>query len=189
MTGLYLETLILAFALSADCFGVGVAAGIKFGKPRQVFRLSWHFGLFQSLMCGIGLWAGAILLSFIQHWDHWLACVLLSAIGFKMIKEASEEDDDKTKLVHDITKGFSLVLLSISVSIDALAAGIGLAASHAPAIFAVLTIGIVSSLVTLAAMVFAKRFSHYLGKRVEMIGGVILIIIGVKIVLEHLQII
>ncbi|MBC8277107.1 MAG: manganese efflux pump, partial [FCB group bacterium] len=119
----YYELAILALALAIDAFSVGSAVGLTCHRPRQIFRLSWHFGLFQALMPLIGALAGSLMMVVIQGWDHWVAFFILLGLGIKMIAGAFKKEEENTRPV-DLTKGWSLISLSIAVSIDALAAGI-----------------------------------------------------------------
>jgi manganese efflux pump family protein len=176
-----LEVFLLSLALAADAFSVGTAVGLKHREPRQIFRLSFHFGLFQSLMSLAGFAAGSVFIHLISAWDHWLAFFLLGFIGVRMIISALAEDQSRSEI--DLTKGFSLVGLSLAVSIDALAAGVGLAAVNVSAGMAISTIGIVSALATLTAMLIADKVGQKLGKYSELIAGIVLILLGVRILI------
>jgi manganese efflux pump family protein len=180
----FVEILLLALALSADAFTVGAAVGQCHRSPRQVFRLSFHFGLFQSLMSLAGALAGTFLVSYVESVDHWIAFGLLAFVGAKMIYESFHEDGDGERA--DLTRGLSLVGLSLAVSIDALAAGIGLAAAKAPLVLAVAVIGAVSAAATLLAMLLACRIPASAAKRAEFVAGLVLIALGAKILWDHL---
>ncbi|MBU0509905.1 manganese efflux pump MntP family protein [bacterium] len=182
-----LEIFILAFALSADAFSVGAAVGIRCRSAKQVFRLSFHFGLFQSLMSWGGALVGSLFLVHIQRYDHWVACALLVLIGGRMIYLA-RHDSGQQLARADITRGLPLIGLSLVVSLDALAAGVTLPAVEAPLMAAVLTIGVVSALATLIAMLLAGRISAALGRRCETVAGLVLIFLGLYIPIEHMDI-
>ena len=173
------EIFILAFALAADAFSVGAAVGLTHRKPRQIFRLSWHFGLFQALMPLIGAILGNLILDYIKAVDHWVAFILLSAIGIKMIYESTQSDTKPA--TADLTKGLFLILLSTGVSIDAFAAGISLSVLKAPLALSLTIIGIVAGLSTLCAMVIAHRINALIGKKSELTAGIVLILLGVRI--------
>ena len=178
----------IAIGLAMDAFAVSIAAGLtlKTVDARQTFRLAWHFGLFQALMPIIGWLAGLS----IEHWiapvDHWIAFGLLAAIGGKMIYEALKDADDDEVRRGDPTKGWSLVLLSIATSIDALAVGLSLALLGVSIWWPAVVIGLVAGAFTVVGMQLGKRFGALLGRRMEVIGGIVLIAIGVKILFEHL---
>jgi len=181
----YLEITLLALALAADAFTVGSVVGLNNRSVRQVFRLSFHFGLFQALMPLIGYYVGSLFLSLMESWDHWIIFTILTMLGIKMIVGASKKNVHSKRII-DLTKGKNLIGLSLAVSIDAFAAGISLTVSQASLFLSVIIIGIVSSLATLVAMVLAKLVAGRIGNRGEIIGGLVLIGLGVKILLEHL---
>jgi putative Mn2+ efflux pump MntP len=180
-----LPTLVLiAFALGIDAFAVSLSAGAYLirADARQIFRLSFHFGLFQFMMPILGWLAGAELAQVIRDLDHWVAFGLLALIGGKMIKESLQETE---RLKNDVTRGWSLVALSIATSIDALAVGFSLSLIGARIVFPAVLIGVVASLMSLVGVRLGERVSGIFGRRVEFIGGVVLILIGLRIVVEH----
>ncbi|MFZ5433588.1 MAG: manganese efflux pump MntP family protein [Calditrichota bacterium] len=181
----YLEIFLLALALSADAFTVGAGLGLRYGKARQVFRLSFHFGLFQALMTWVGALAGALFLTYVERIDHWIAFGLLVLVGGRMIYLA--RGDHAHRLAEtDLTRGFSLVGLSVAVSIDALAAGVSLPAVEAPIFASGLIIGTVAATATLLAMRLSERISELFGKRCEIAAGLVLIGLGFYILYEHM---
>jgi putative Mn2+ efflux pump MntP len=176
----------IALALAMDAFAVALAVGVAVAPltGRHLFRLGWHFGLFQAMMPVIGWLAGVTLQQHIETIDHWLAFGLLSFVGGKMIYEAFRETDEP-KRAGDPTRGMSLVVLSLATSIDALAVGLSLGVLGVSIWFPAAIIGLIAGLLTLIGMLLGQRAGDLLGKRVEVFGGFILIGIGVKIVLEH----
>jgi manganese efflux pump family protein len=180
-----LEIFLLAIALAADAFTVGTTVGVRHCGPHQLFRLSFHFGLFQSLMALAGAMAGNLFVRYMHSLDHWIVCAVLVFIGAHMIRNAWAGDTEKLADI-DLTRGFSLIGLSVSVSIDALAAGVGLSAAKAPLWTAVAVIGIVSALATLLAMLLAGHVKALVGKYCEMAAGVVLIGLGVWTVITHI---
>lgn len=180
----FVEIIVLALALAVDAFSVGAAVGLTHRQPRQIFRLSWHFGLFQSLMPLVGALAGTLLERFVEPWDHWLAFGLLAFIGGRMIYGALRGDD--RRFDRDLTRGLSLIALSLAVSIDALAAGFTLALEDAPIVVPVIVIGVVAAGLTAVGMLIAGRISDRLGKSCEIGAGVVLIGLGAKILVEAL---
>lgn len=179
-----LELFLLALALAVDAFTVGASIALSHRHPRQVFRLSFHFGLFQALFALCGLLLGAVLFSFISVLDHWLAFGLLLFIGLRMLRNGNETR--KRGEQADLTRGFSLMILSAAVSIDAFAAGVGLAAMSQRPQVAVLMIGLVSGLATWMAFRITGPLHEWLGKRGEKAAGLVLIALGLKILIEHL---
>ena len=182
-----LTLLGIALGLAMDAFAVAIGAGLQLcgATPRQTFRLAWHFGLFQAFMPIIGWLAGRTVSEYIEPVDHWIAFGLLAFIGGKMICEAFHHDEDAE--VCDPTKGWRLVMLSIATSIDALAVGLSLALLDVSIWWPALVIGVVAGVLTVVGMELGKRFGALLGRRMEIVGGIILIGIGVKILIEHLS--
>ena len=183
----FLTILGIAIGLGMDAFAVSIAVGTRLERlrVRPVFRLSFHFGLFQFLMPILGWLAGSRVQYLIENFDHWVAFGLLAVIGGKMIRESMSRGEDGAQL-KDPTRKWTLVLLSIATSIDALAVGLGLAVLRVEIIYPSIIIGIVAAAMTLIGMVFGRRLGGRFGKRMEFLGGLILIGIGIKIVLDHL---
>jgi putative Mn2+ efflux pump MntP len=179
------EIVVLAIALAVDAFSVGAAVGLRHRKPRQIFRLSFHFGLFQALFPLLGALAGEALVSRVANWDHWIVFAVLAVLGARMIYGALY-DDEKEHGELDLTRGVSLIGLSTAVSIDAAAAGITLAITQAPIALSVTIIGVVAAAATAIAMIGAHRFSDKLGKRAEVVAGAVLIVLGAKTLIDHL---
>ncbi len=176
----------IALALAMDAFAVALGAGLILPQltARHLFRFGFHFGLFQALMPLIGWAVGRGLRTTIEAYDHWIAFFLLAALGVRMCYGALHgADDDQAK--NDPTRGWSLVILSVATSIDALAVGLTLAMLGSPIFVPALVIGIVCSLLTLTGMYLGRRISTNWGPKVECGGGLILLAIGCKILLEH----
>ena len=184
----FIKILAISVALAMDAFAVSIATGVnlKNVNSRQLFRLSWHFGLFQAFMPIIGWSAGLTIRSYIEHYDHWISFSLLAFVGVHMIKEAFQNGKAE-KPIKDYTKGMTLVMLSVATSIDALAVGFGLSLLKISLWLPALIIGVVAGTFTLIGMRIgerigaAKRLSLY----AEIIGGVVLISIGLDILFEH----
>lgn len=178
---------LIALALAVDAFAVAVAAGITIPVLtfRHVFRLAWHFGLFQALMTVIGWAAGLSFRSLIEDFDHWVAFGLLAVVGIRMIIEALKDGDEEER--SDPTRGRTLVVLSVATSIDALAVGLSLALLGIEIWMPSLVIG-VTALVLTAAGLYVGRLAGTatrLGARVEVGGGLVLVGIGIRILHEH----
>jgi putative Mn2+ efflux pump MntP len=175
----------LAIALALDAFSVAVATGVCLPTMtgRHLFRLGFHFGLFQALMPIAGWYAGLSVQRWISAYGHWIAFLLLSAIAAKMIHEALASAEAK-ECPRDPTRGWSLVGLSVATSIDALAVGFSMSALGVDIWRPALIIGLVAGLFTLAGMLLGRRVGRR-WQRVELLGGVVLLGIGLKILLEH----
>lgn len=181
------ELLLLALALSADAFTVSAAVGLTRRGLRHAFRIIFHFGLFQGLMALLGTLAGIVLLGWIEAWDHWFVLILLGFVGGRMILSAFQEDDSAALASHDLTRGATMVGLSIAVSIDALAAGISLPASGVHIVRAVLIIAATTSLMAFIAWRLAGKIHRGARQAALVLGGIVLIMIGVRTVLDHLS--
>ena len=177
---------LLAVGLGVDAFSVAIGIGAANNKKSwwPVLRLSIAFGLFQFVMPLVGWLTGLTVVNIIGGFDHWIAFVLLAFIGGKMIWEGLEKESNEEK--EDQTRGWPLFLLSIATSIDALAVGFSFSVLKTPIIFPSAIIGVVCFLMTGVGMIFGKGLARIFGRKVEIIGGLVLIAIGVKILIEHL---
>ena len=176
----------LALALAMDAFAVALGTGTVLARltGRHIFRLGFHFGLFQALMPVIGWLAGQTVVQFISAWDHWIAFTLLALIGARMIHEALNDDEKPDD--RDPTRGASLVMLSIATSIDALAVGFSLSVIGVSIWFPAFIIGLVAGVLTVVGMLAGRRIGDRWGSRLEILGGLVLIAIGARILCEHL---
>lgn len=182
----FITLLGIAIALAMDAFAVALSAGLILPQltGRHLFRFGFHFGLFQALMPVLGWLAGISFRAQIESFDHWLAFGLLFAVGSKMLWEAWQKDEDNPR-EGDPTRGLSLVMLSIATSIDALAVGLSLAMLGVTIWTPALVIGLVAAILTICGMLLGRRLGRAWGSSVEILGGLILIIIGAKILVEH----
>jgi putative Mn2+ efflux pump MntP len=176
----------IALALAMDAFAVALGTGMNLATltGRHLFRLGFHFGLFQALMPIVGWLAGQSVQERIAAWDHWIAFGLLAFVGGHMLKEAFAQPDDRVT-ANDPTRGMSLVLLSVATSIDALAVGFSLSVLGVAIWTPALVIGLVAGVLTVIGMLLGRRAGDRWGPRVEIAGGLILIGIGLKILVEH----
>jgi len=181
-----LEIILIALGLAMDAFAVSISVGATaFLKSKRArFRISFHFGLFQFFMPILGWLAGSTVVHYIEAVDHWVALALLAWVGGKMIREsfATEQRD----YPFNPSRGWSLVLLSLATSIDALAVGLSLAVIGAAIWRSAVIIGVITAAMSLIGIYLGKSIGGALSKRAEFIGGLVLIFIGVKIVVEHL---
>ena len=182
---LTLPLIAVGLAMDAMAVAVGLSLRIRWHSPRQFFRLSFHFGLFQFMMPLIGWFAGERLQRWIAPVDHWVAFGLLALIGAKMIRESLGGREEPAGM-GDPTRGRWLVLLDVATSIDALAVGVSLPLITSHIFTAALIIGLVAASLTLAGMYFGNRIGAGRARWLEIAGGVILIGIGLKILIQHL---
>ncbi len=175
------EIALVAVALSIDALAVAVAlsASGRVGTPRAAFRLAFHFGLFQALMPVLGWAAGAMLEPSVAAFGRWVACGLLTLVAFRMLRAGAAED--AAGLRADPTRGLTLVTLSAAVSLDALAIGVSLAMLRVEIGTPSLVIGLVTGVVSLLGVVLGARLHLHLGRRAELAGGVILLLIALRI--------
>jgi putative Mn2+ efflux pump MntP len=176
---------ILAVGLGVDAFSVAIGIGTADDKKSwsPVFRLAAAFGLFQFLMPIIGWLAGLTVVELIESFDHWIAFLLLAYVGGKMIREGFKKEKEETKT--DQTRGWPLLMLSIATSIDALAVGFSFSILKNPILLPAVIIGIICFLMTVTGMIFGKVLAKLFGKKVEIFGGLVLIAIGTKILIDH----
>lgn len=183
----FVTILGVAFGLAMDAFAVAIAVGSRLERPafRPFFRLSFHFGLFQFLMPILGWLAGSQVAPLIEDWDHWIAFGLLLFIGGKMIKESLQNQKERIGYA-DPTRRWSLVILSIATSIDALAVGLSLALLNIRIWTASVIIGLVAASMTLIGLYCGKYLSERFERVSSFLGGIILLAIGIRILISHL---
>ena len=177
-----IETVLVALALGCDAFAVGMGVGARFCSPRQVFRLSFHFGLFQFLMPLLGWLLGRNIVGYASGWTNWIAFGLLFFIGAKMLY-GSFRGENRSEECADPTRGLSLVMLSVATSMDALGVGLSLGMLDRGLLFPAVWIGITAGAMTWTAMRLGRCLSERFGKAMERAGGLILIAIAVKLLM------
>lgn len=177
----------IAVGLSMDAFAVAASASVSLSpvSPRQIFRFAFHFGLFQALMPIIGWMAGVSVQQYIHLWDHWIAFGLLVFVGVKAIVLALRPGEDRS-MRNDPTRGTTLVMLSLATSIDALIVGLSFAMLGVRIWTPALVIGVITAGLTWFGMVIGSRLGRRFGLPMEILGGLVLIAIGVKILAAHL---
>ena len=183
--------LLLALGLAMDASAVSAARGLATAKicRRHVLLVALFFGGFQGFMPLVGWLLGSRLGPLVQAWDHWIAFVLLGAIGAKMLWEArGEQDDQPTEPSEaDLFGPRVMLVLAIATSVDALAAGVTLPMLGAPLLLSLATIGITTALLSVLGLFAGRHFGALLGKRLDALGGLVLIALGTKILIEHLR--
>jgi manganese efflux pump family protein len=182
----FIGTMIIAVGLSMDAFAVslGVATNGTTKDNRSLIRLSFHFGLFQGLMTFLGWLAGSTIAHWINFFDHWIAFILLIMVGVNMIRSGMSSEPKVYQ--NNPTKGNLMVILSFATSIDALAVGLSLALIETPIVQTALIIGITTFILSIIGCLLGYRLGEKFGKRMEMLGGLILIGIGLRILITHL---
>ena len=180
--------IFVALALAMDAFAVSIGLSVRPGGLGRIqsLRLAFFFGFFQFLMPLVGWLAGQGFLDQIQDVDHWVAFGLLLLIGGKMLVEAFRNKGAINKGTGDPTKGLTLILLSVATSIDALAVGLSFAAIQQKILYPAVVIGSGAFLMTLVGTKIGPLIGKMAGRWAEFSGGLILILIGVKILAEHL---
>ncbi len=181
-----IELFLIALGLAMDAFAVslGASAAGRARGARAAFRMSFHFGLFQFMMPIVGWLAGSLIAGFIKALDHWIAFGLLCFVGGRMIASARRPEECRP---GDPSRGWTLLLLAVATSIDALAVGISLAMLAIDIWYASLVIGLVAAALSLIGIRLGSVLHASFGRRMDLVGGTILILIGVRILVEHLR--
>ena len=178
----------IAVALAMDAFAVAIAAGVTLKQIsfRQTFRLAWHFGFFQAMMPVLGWSAGLYIRAWIENYAHWVAFGLLVFVAQGMLRSAFEKKKAEEEQ-KDPTKGVTMVMLSVATSIDALAVGLSLSMLKVSIWTPAIIIGLVAGAFTTVGMHLGKKIgtTKRLGRYAEVVGGVVLLLIGLNILREH----
>ena len=181
------EIFLIAVSLSMDACAISISLGLSNKNPRFIYMLipALYFGFFQALMPLIGYYAGTLFADHIQDMDHWVAFVLLGVIGGKMIKDGFSKKEEE-KLDANPFQFFKMLLLAVATSIDALAVGITFSFFAINIFGAILIIGITAFIISLAGVKVGNIFGTKFRSRAEILGGTVLVILGLKILIEHL---
>lgn len=182
----FITIVVIAVGLAMDAFAVSIASGATYKhlKIRHTLRMAVFFGGFQAFMPLIGALAGLSFRGYIADYDHWVAFVILAVVGGKMVYESFK--------ITEVEKNYSptnipvLLALSVATSIDALAIGITLSLVVAYITTAVIVIGLVTFVLSYIGVCIGKKFGHIFENKIEAVGGLVLIALGVKILLEHM---
>ena len=183
----FVELLLLSVGLGMDAFAVSVCKGISMKKMnwKKACIIGLYFGGFQALMPVLGYFLGSTFESVISNLDHWIAFGLLAIIGGNMIKDAFSKECDS---FDDDVRFKAMIVLAIATSIDALAVGITFAFLKVNLILAISMIGVITFILAIVGTKVGNRFGDKYEKKAEFVGGVILILLGIKILLEHMGI-
>lgn len=183
----FIFILLIALSLALDAFAVSVSSGISvpgFGW-KQALQMAGYFGFFQFAMPLAGFFLGSSVSQYIEAVDHWIAFALLALIGGKMAIEALRRDCSVAPAATTLTQK-RLVVLAVATSIDALAVGVSMAFMDVPVLASSLLIGLVAFVLTVIGGMLGRRLGCLFQKRAELLGGLVLIGIGCKILFEHL---
>ena len=183
-----LEVALIAIGLAMDAFAVSICKGLSMKKMswKKALIVGMYFGIFQGIMPIIGYFLGSTFETLVTQIDHWIAFILLTLIGANMLKEAVEKECEGC---NDSVDFKTMIMLAIATSIDALAVGISFAFLKTNIILSALVIGIITFAICVIGVKIGNKFGDKYEKKAEITGGIILIIMGVKILLEHLVII
>jgi putative Mn2+ efflux pump MntP len=182
-----LEIVLIAFGLSMDAFAVSITLGLSVKKPKlkEVMIPGIYFGFFQALMPTIGFFAGFYFANLVENFEHWIAFILLSLIGGKMIKDSLSKDTDKNEENENVFKFTKMIILAIATSIDALAVGLTLAIYKVNIFMAAVIIGLITFFISMCGVKIGNIFGAKFKSKAEFIGGTVLILLGIKFIVEH----
>ena len=181
------EISLIGLSLAMDAFAVSICKGLSMKKIdfKKAIIIALYFGIFQALMPVLGYFLGSTLSSFVKSVDHWVAFILLAIIGGNMIKDSTDDEIEKRNDNIDVK---TMLLLAIATSIDAFAVGVTFAFFEVNLLFSISIIGIITFVLSFLGVIIGNKFGDKLQNRAELAGGIVLIIIGLKILLEHLGI-
>lgn len=182
------ELILIGVGLAMDAFAVSICKGLSMKKKinyKKALIIALYFGLFQGGMPLIGYALGVSFEEIVLSIDHWIAFILLSVIGIGMIKESLGDEEES---LNDKVDFKTMIILAIATSIDALAIGVTFAFLNVNIIFASLLICVITFVISYFGVVFGNKFGDKFGSKAELVGGIILILMGLKILLEHLEI-
>ncbi len=175
---------LIALSMAMDAFAVSLGSGVKIGPgPRPLFRMAFHFGLFQAFMPIIGWLFGNTIEPYVRDFDHWVTFGLLAFVGIRLVRSGLCNDENENQ--KDPSRGLTMVMLSVAVSIDALAIGLSLGLLGVTIWTPALVIGLVTGVLSLIGLRVGNDFGKRYRKPVEVLGGLVLIWIGVRIVILH----
>ena len=181
------EIILISIGLAMDAFAVSICKGLSMKKInwKSTLIIAIYFGLFQAIMPVFGYLLGSSFSVIVQKLDHWIAFILLAIIGGNMIKESK---DDETEKRNDKVDFKTMIILAIATSIDALAIGVTFAFFEVNIFLSIIIIGIITLILSFLGVIIGNKFGDKFQNKAEFTGGVILIFMGLKILLEHLGI-
>jgi len=180
------EIILIAVGLSMDAFAVSITLGLSVEKPKakEILTPGAFFGFFQALMPIIGYFAGTYFAAKIQQFEHWVAFVLLGLIGGNMIRESLSKNEEEAN--ENSFQFIKMLVLAIATSIDALAVGVTFAFFKINIFIAAIIIGSITCVISMAGVKIGNIFGTKFKSKAEFIGGAVLVLLGIKIVIEHL---
>jgi putative Mn2+ efflux pump MntP len=183
-----LSTVLLALAMSTDAFAAAIAKGAALHRPhwREAIRAGVIFGTIEALTPLVGWYLGSLASSYIEAWDHWIAFALLGALGLKMIREGLQTVEDPVEERPGSHPFWTLALTGFATSIDAMAIGVMLAFLDVPILPVAAAIGCTTFALVTLGVLLGRTLGSLIGKRAELLGGIVLIGIGIAILVEHL---
>lgn len=183
-----IEILLISIGLAMDAFAVSICKGLAMKKMdwQKAMIIGIYFGVFQALMPILGYFLGTTFDEFITNIDHWIAFILLLSIGINMIKECFNKDVENNNDSIDVK---TMIVLAVATSIDALAIGITFACLKTKIIFPAVSIGIITFILSVVGVKIGNKFGNKYENKAQITGGLILILLGIKILLDHLEII
>ncbi len=183
-----LTLILIGIGLAMDAFSVSISDGLCIGKVKikDALKIGLFFGIAQGIMPAIGYFAGILFSDLIKNVDHWIAFVILFIIGARMIKEAVEKINNPQECCFKTLKTNELFVQAIATSIDALAVGVSFAALKINIFFAASVICLITLVLSFAGVFIGKTLGKILREKAEIFGGAVLILIGAKILVEHL---
>lgn len=182
--------ILLAFAMSTDAFAAAIGKGSSLHKPRfsEALRTGLIFGVIEAITPVIGWAIGQAASSYVTQWDHWIAFTLLLGLGLYMIYNGVKPDEDEPEDKPSQHSFWILVVTAIATSIDALAVGVGLAFVDVNIFVAAAAIGLATMTMVIIGTMLGRALGSLVGKRAEIVGGVVLMIVGATILYEHLSV-
>ncbi|WP_141914493.1 MULTISPECIES: manganese efflux pump MntP [unclassified Herbaspirillum] len=178
---------LLAFAMSTDAFAAAIGKGAAMRQPKflQALRIGLLFGVIEAITPLIGWLAGSVATQWVAQWDHWIAFVLLLVLGASMIREGCSGGDEAARPEPRNQSVPMLALTAVATSIDAMAVGVGLAFVDVSIVEAALLIGLATTIMVTIGVMLGRLLGSVVGKRAEIVGGVVLIGVGAAILYEH----
>lgn len=182
----FAASFFIAVSLAMDAFAVSLGVGTARSAPgfRSKFRLAFHFGIFQSLMTFLGWLLGSTIANLISSFDHWVVLLLLGIVGVNMLRSGLNPKQES--FTSDPSRGKTLVMLSVATSLDAMAVGLSMAMIGNAVLMPVILIGAVTLTLSSIGLLTGTRLGEKFGKKMEVIGGGILIFIGLRNLFTHL---
>lgn len=183
----FYSLILLSIGLAMDAFSVAIVAGFGLGEVKLVdsLKVSATFGAAHIIMPVLGWFLGSTVLNLIQRWDHWIAFLLLAFVGGKMLREGLDPETEEVN-ASDLLGFASLIMFTIAVSIDALAVGLSFSLQELSIWVPSLYMGVGTLIFTFVGLNIGNRTGQRFGKRAQIAGGLVLILIGLRIVITHL---